>query len=505
MTLGESEVPEETAAPAVGSLGLTPIPVTRTDVVLRPDCRRVIVRPFLPDEQVFPDGGLLDRILRLPEDEVVSTLAIAYAKFGDRHLDLEAVLESHFQFVARETDELPKLSRDRRLLIGAYYTGEFSIEAAALTNPSIVAAPDQSGLDPGAQRFIMSLRAIGEGQTSSIEFRSGVIDAGGGIVIEEPSRYVLTGAHSPRVFDKAAFCGMLVEMRAFNEMAGLVIDALPDRFELHQLESAIAAVEGKRAPRLLSDPTTRAMHWLATSNYQVTFPPESKLSERAIFSGSAIESHGLEDARFVRFTGDDGSVIHYATYTAYDGIRVLPQLIETVDFVSFRIETLSGACAQNKGAALFPRKIDGRYAALSRYDAENNYVMLSDSLRIWETAERIESPEAPWELARIGNCGSPLETEAGWLVITHGVGPCRTYSLGAILLDIDNPCRVIGRLDRPLLVPTEAEREGYVPNVVYSCGSMIHGDELILPYGFSDVGTRVARVPLGPLLAKLVG
>lgn len=492
-----------TAASLSGSSDPLRVPVIRSDIELRPDWRRVVVRPFLPDEQIFPDGGLLDRILGMPAGEVATTLAVAYAQFEGRHLDLDTVLESNFEFVANEAVELPDLSRERRLLVGAYYTREFSIEAAALTNPSIVPAPDQTGLESGAQRFVMSLRAIGEGQVSSIEFRSGVIDASGGIVIEAPTGRALTGTRRPPVFDKVVFCARLKEMDAFNEMARLVIDPLPDHFQLDELEAAIATVEGKRAPRRLSDPTCRTIHWLATSNYRLRFRSESNVSQRVIFPGSAIESHGLEDARFVRFTDDDGSVTYYATYTAYDGSRILPQLIETKDFLSFRIATLGGVCAQNKGAALFPRKIDGRYAALSRYDGENNYVMRSDSVRIWEEADRIESPRFPWQLARIGNGGSPIETEAGWLVITHGVGPFRSYSLGAILLDIDDPGRVVGHLDEPLLAWREDEREGYVPNVVYSCGAMIHGDELILPYGISDMATRIARVALGPLLAAL--
>lgn len=487
------------------------VPVTRTNVELYPDPRRVILRPHLPDEQIFPDGGLLDRLLNMPEEDVVSILASAIAGFEDRHPDIEAVLESHFQFVAGEAFQLnggqaqepPALSTARRLLIGAYYTGEFSIEAASLTNPSMVPAPDQSGIESGAQRFILSLRGIGEGHVSSIEFRSGVIDRSGGITIETPSRYALTGTHRSAVFDKDVFRSMLKEMNAFDDMAASMCEPLPDRFELHELERAITTVEGKGAPRHLTLPTTRAMHWLATSNYALTFPPASELSERVIFPGSAVESDGMEDARFVRFVDDDGSVTYYATYTAYDGSRILPQLIETADFVSFRIDTLSGACAQNKGTALFPRKIDGQYAALSRYDGENNYVMFSDSLRTWERAEKIESPEMSWDLARIGNGGSPLETEAGWVVITHGVGPFRTYSLGAILLDIDNPSRVIGRLHEPLLAPSEVEREGYVPNVVYSCGAMIHGDKVVLPYGFSDMACRLATIPLDTLLASL--
>lgn len=485
--------------------GQGPVPVIRTDVELRPDARRVIVKPFLPSEQIFPDGGLLRRVIDLTEEEVAASLAEVIARFEGRHRDLTAILESHFRYVAAEAGELPEMSPDRRLLIGAYYTHEFSIEAAALTNPSIVPAPDQSGLEPGTRRFIISLRGIGEGHISSIEFRSGVIDAGGAIAMDEVGRSAVAGSRVPPVFDWEEFLAELAEMGALNRTARSLMGSLPDPFGLDELEAAVVKAEGTRSVRHLSDKTSRVVHWLATSSYETSFPTESEISERVIFPGSVIESHGLEDARFVRFTDDDGSVTYYATYTAYDGFQVLPQLIETADFVSFRIFTLSGACAQNKGAALFPRKIDGRFVALSRFDAENNYVMHSDSLRVWDEAVKIESPELAWDLARIGNCGSPLETEAGWLVITHGVGPMRTYSLGAILLDIDDPSRMIGRLQEPLLVPSEMERDGYVPNVVYSCGSMIHGSELILPYGVSDRATRIARVPLEALLARLTG
>jgi predicted GH43/DUF377 family glycosyl hydrolase len=487
-----------TIGPAADSIA-----VTRTDVELRPDPGRVILKPFLAGDLVFPDDRLLNRILDLSEDEVASTLAEAYPRFEGRHRDLDGVLEKHFQFVARQTGGLSKVSMDRRLLIGTYYTNEYSIEAAAITNPSIVASPDQSGLEPGSQRFIMSVRGIGEGHISSIQFRSGVIGVNGEIAVDPPSPYASTGTHTPPVFEKEMFCARLEEMDAFDHLAVKVIDRLGDRFELEELEAAIASVEAEAKTQKLPEATTRVMHWLATSNYVLTFPDDSKLSERVIFPGSSIESHGMEDARFVRFTHDDGSVVYYATYTAYDGFRILPQLIETTDFARFRIETLTGGHARNKGAALFPRKIDGQFVALCRFDAENNYVMRSDNVRIWEHADMIESPKLPWELARIGNSGSPLETEAGWLVITHGVGPFRTYSLGAILLDIDDPSRVIGHLREPLLTPLESEREGYVPNVVYSCGSMIHGDELILPYGQSDTSCRIAKVPLATLLERL--
>ena len=484
---------------------LEDIPVIRTEVVLRPDPRRVISKPFFPDESVFPDGGLLGRILDMPEEEVVVALADVRGRFTARHLDLDAALEKHFAFVATESGPLPEMSPARRLLIGAFYTHEFSIEATGLTNPSMVPDPDQSGLAPGSARFILSLRGIGEGHTSSIEFRSGVVDSVGGITMEEAAPRARTGTRRPATFDKVAFLVEVEEIDGFDETARSVMSRLPDRFELSELEAAIDAVEGKGAHRRLSAETTRAMHWLATSNYVAEFDPRSKLSERVLFPGSPNESHGLEDARFVRFVDDDGEATYYATYTAYDGFHVLPQLIETPDFRSFAISTLSGARARNKGAALFPRKIAGRFVALSRYDAESNYVMFSDNPRVWETAHIIEAPSFAWDLGRIGNCGSPLETEAGWLVITHGVGPMRTYSLGAILLDIDDPARVIGSLGEPILVPSESERDGYVPNVVYSCGSMIHRGELILPYGSADMFTRIARVPVDALLGRLTG
>jgi predicted GH43/DUF377 family glycosyl hydrolase len=482
-----------------------PIAVEHAEAEFRPDCRRVITKPFIATDQAPPMEGLLVRILSLDEADVSAALEHTIQAFVGRHANLGGDLQRHFDFVSRDKPELKALSRNRRLLIGAYYTNEFSVEAASLTNPSIVAAPDQSGLASGSMRYILSLRAIGEGHVSSIEFRSGILGPGRAMTVDPVSRFAAVGEHSEPLFDKTEFCAKLNEMKAWDETAGFVVDQLPDRFNLPQLEAVVAATEGKPAHLCkLSDPTTRAMHWLAKSTYEVTFPTDSDLSERVIFPWAANESHGLEDARFVRFTHDDGTVNYYATFTAYDGFRILPQLIETTDFVSFRVSTLSGPCAENKGAALFPRKINGRYYALSRFDAESSYVMQSYDLEVWEAAKRIESPENPWDLARVGNCGSPIETDAGWLVITHGVGPLRVYSLGAILLDINDPSRLIGCLRQPLLSPSDAEREGYVPNVVYSCGSMIHGNELILPYGVADTSCRIAKVPLDQLLANLV-
>lgn len=288
-----------------------------------------------------------------------------------------------------------------------------------------------------------------------------------------------------------------------NDVARMCLDALGSQFSFGQLQDAIDDLDRRGIEANVAIPTTRIIHWLASSNYDTAFPMDTDIADRVIFPAGPTESHGMEDARFVRFTHDNGRVVYYATYTAYDGVQVLPQLIETSDFVSFKIRTLGGSAARNKGIALFPRKVDGHYAALSRQDNENNYLMLSDNVRHWEGTEKIQIPERPWELTQIGNCGSPMETEAGWLVITHGVGPMRRYTLGAILLDIEDPRQVIGGLDEPLLVANEEERDGYVPNVVYSCGSMIHRDLLVLPYGFSDRGAGIATVPLGDLLTLL--
>ena len=423
-------------------LPMKPIPITRRRVRFLPDSHRVIAKPYLPGEQIFPDGQsrvelVVTRILAMPESEVASTLAATQQRFADRHIGLSSILEQNFALVADHIDNPGVLSPERRALVGAYFTHEYAIEAAALGNPSIVPAPDQSGLNPGEQRFVMSLRAIGEGHISSIEFRSGVVDAQGKIMIDKPSRYAMTGNRRSPTYDKHVFSTKLEELDAFNDITRLCLDPLPSHFTFEQLEAAILDLDRQGVDRAIAFQTTKIIHWLASSNYETTFPADSEISERVIFPAGPTESHGMEDARFVRFTHDDGRVVYYAIYTAFDGVQILSQLIETSDFVSFRIATLNGSSAQTKGIALFPRKIDGRFAALSRQDNENNYLMLSDNVRFWHETERIQIPDRPWELMQVGNCGSPLETEAGWLVITHGVGPLRRYSLGAILLDID--------------------------------------------------------------------
>ncbi len=482
------------------------VAVRRTTHRLLPDPHRVIVKPHLPGEETYtPDGKsrvkvIMERILAIPDRDVAGLLGSVLSGFAHRHREFTQVLHRNFRMVAHHLDHDERLSEERRLLIGAYFTHEYSIEGAALFNPSMVSAPDQSGLASGEQRFIMSVRAVGEGHVSSVGFRTGVIDERCELTFDPVSRYAVTGTRKTPLYDKHLFGSTLAELGADHGVAALVLDRLPERFAFDDLERGLASLAEKHLPSTIAHETGKLVHLLASSNYVVTYPHESAVSERIIFPAGPRETQGMEDARFVRFAHDDGSVIYYATYTAFDGVEILPQLIETKDFVSFRVSTLNGACAQNKGMALFPRLIHGQYTMLSRFDRESSYLMRSDNVRSWSDTRMLRAPMRPWELIQIGNCGSPIETAGGWLVLTHGVGPMRRYAIGALLLDLDDPSRVIAHLPEPLLVPEEDEREGYVPNVLYSCGSMIHGDTLVIPFAFSDTAISVALVQLPDLL-----
>ncbi|MGH7897752.1 MAG: glycosidase, partial [Candidatus Binatia bacterium] len=375
----------------------------------------------------------MTRILAIPEPEVGPLLEQTLARFAKRHDRFEEVLECHFALVAHHVAGAP-LSRERRLLIGAYFTNEYSIEGAALFNPSIVLAPDQRGTNPGECRFVMSLRAVGEGHISSIEFRSGVIDASSTLTFDSLGSQLVTGHRTPPAhYEKPAFREKLIELDAGNELAFAVLDHLSDRFTLDELEESLSVLERER-PHAISYETARIVRVLAASSYVISFPADSALSERVIFPAGPHETRGMEDARFVRFTDDDGSTTYYATYTAFDGYEIVPQLIQTNDFLSFRIATLHGPAAQNKGMALFPRRIGGKYVMLSRRDRENLHLATSSEVGRWADVCELHRPSHPWELVQIGNCGSPIETAAGWLVVTHGVGPMRRYVIGALLL-----------------------------------------------------------------------
>jgi predicted GH43/DUF377 family glycosyl hydrolase len=483
------------------------VPVTRLPLRIRPDLQRLITKPYIPaDHRPIEERTrlqhMLDRILSMDPEDAERTLQSVTARYADRHDDFEGVLSRGFSAVAHSIADPAGLSNDLRRLIGAYFMHEYSLEAAALTNPSIVVAPDQSGVGNGDVRVIVSLRAVGEGHISSIEFRTGTVTAAGDVELDEPAN-PLTGSRRSPVFDQALFMAKLREMGADADLVHDTLDHLDPRFTMADLEAALVDLEHREGPTHSVQHVIQVTHWLASSNYDLSFPPHSDLSQRVLFPNGPSESRGMEDARLLRFTESDGGIVYYATYTAFDGFTVLPQLIETTDFLSFRIATLNGLAARNKGIALFPRRIGGKYAALARSDGENNFLMTSDHVRFWHESHRIQVPTRPWELMQIGNSGSPIETDAGWLVLTHGVGPMREYALGALLLDIDDPSTVIGHLRDPLLVPNEAERDGYVPNVVYSCGSIVHDDHLVIAYGASDTSAGFARVSLDALLSEL--
>jgi predicted GH43/DUF377 family glycosyl hydrolase len=486
------------------------IAVTRTRHRLLPERRRVLAKLFVPGEEtLLPEQSrahlLMARVLALPEAEVQALSTAILTLFEMRHRRFREVLERHFQAVAQHVDKKVTVSAERRLLIGAYFTHEYSIEAAALFNPSIVLAPDQTGVASGSARFVMSLRAVGEGHLSSIEFRSGLLDAQGDVTFDEPGLQVVGGRRAPpSFFDKTHFGTKLLELGVSNDLSLSVLSRLNQKFTLDELETSLSALETHGPPAAVWFETVKVIRVLASSNYLTTFPADSELAERVIFPAGPNETRGMEDARFLRFTTTDGGIKYYATYTAYDGFSILPQLIETDDFVRFRISTLNGAGAQNKGMALFPRTIDGKYVMLSRKDRENLYLATSSDVHYWGDVVELYRPQRAWELLQIGNCGAPIETDAGWLVLTHGVGPMRRYAIGALLLDLANPARVIGHLAEPLLEPDEHEREGYVPNVVYTCGAIVHGERLIVPYGFSDSGVAVAHVSLPDLLDALL-
>lgn len=413
--------------------------VKRLDKKFLPDCSRVIVKSYFPDSQERLNR-IIQRIMSLNECQVENVLIRVMGNFSSRHKNVLSILMANFEKIKKFIPEDLLLSNNRKALLGSYFSCEYSIQSAAFFNPSIVPHPNQSNLSDGSLRFILSFRSVGEGHISSIEFRSGVIDKNCGFSLDNVSCYAKTASDIIHLTD---------------------------------------------------------------SEYLLKFSDKDDLSEKIIFPASKRDCNGIEDARFVCFTEEDGSITYYATYTAYDGHNILPQLIETKDFVDFKISVLEGKFSKNKGMALFPRKINGKYAMISRVDGENLYIMYSDNILFWDNAELIKEPQEVWEFFQIGNCGSPIETDKGWILLTHGVGPMREYSIGVVLLDIENPAKIIGNIKEPLLICNSEEREGYVPNVVYSCGSIIHNDILIIPYAMSDTCSGIATVPLSELFTEI--
>jgi predicted GH43/DUF377 family glycosyl hydrolase len=467
------------------------------------DDARVITRLFLPGDEERV-RSVVGRVMSLDENDVAALLDDVLARFQSRHRNLAAVFRRNYERIIPSLDHVPEVSAIRAMLIGAYFTHEYSFESAALFNPSIVAHPDQTGMPEGAVRFLMSLRATGEGHVSSIVFRSGSLDAHGAITID-PLEGFARGLEpvSDQRHAKDDFFHKLIEMGAYDNTAGMLLDRLDDFFTYAELNQAIARAAAEAPDTEHLDQTAGNMRWLARSNYMLVIPRHEPASEIVIFPHSENEIRGIEDMRLVRFVDDDAGVRYYGTYTAYNGFRTLPQLMQTPDFHEIHITIMSGKFVHNKGMALFPRRIRGWYMMVARQDGERLYLLRSKNVRFWNEGTLLQAPKYPWEFVQIGNCGSPLETQRGWLLLTHGVGPMREYCIGATLLDLDAPSRIIGQTRTPLIAPTADEREGYVPNVVYTCGAMIHQQQLYIPYAMADSATGIATLNLNDLLDYL--
>jgi len=486
----------------MGSEKLATDLVKRQKIVITRDDSRVITRAHIPGS-LTRINNIINRVLRLSENETEAEIKKVYHDFSNRHKSLGNQLIKHFNKVSEYISSKVQVSENKKMLIGAFLTMEYSIESAALFNPSIVPHPNQSFVLDNCLRFIMSLRATGEGHISSIVFRSGVINQDGSFSFDETSKYVEKASvcHNPN-YDSHLFQLKLKDLNAWDDTSIRILEHIPDKFTYQELKVSIGVLH-LDADFECCDKTIEIIYWLANSNYTLQFDETSNVSERVIFPSSENESRGIEDARFVKYFDDNGDVTYYATYTAYNGFNILPQLIKTKDFLNFSIMTLNGKAVQNKGMALFPRKVNGLYAMLSRQDGENNFIMFSDHLHFWQESKMIQEPTKPWEFIQIGNCGSPIEIKEGWLVLTHGVGPMRQYAIGVILLDLNDPTKLIAHLDEPLLTPNKTEREGYVPNVIYSCGGLIHEQKLIISYAMSDISAGMATVNLKELLASM--
>jgi predicted GH43/DUF377 family glycosyl hydrolase len=473
------------------------MPIKRSDIRIHANSKKVILLYLNLGVQEIAarPGKLVRRILTLEEDEVKQLHHHVMTDFKHRHRHFDQFLESHYHHIQSLIPQHAELSAERKQLIGAFFTKEYSIRTAALFNPSMVAHPDQSGMAIGDKRFIISLRAVGEGHISSIEFQSGVVSADGTIKLDKDSAYATRVTMVENSFDTQKFKKRTAVLEDFDHT---ILDELGATFTKSEYTDKAASLllnYDEKAQNILAD--------LVDTNYDVTADPDSPLSERVIFPIAKQECNGMEDVRFVEFK-ENGKSTYIGTYTAYDGHRITPQLIITEDFLRFNIRTMYGEGVNGKGFALFPEKLNGQFVMLGRQGGEDLTIMFSDDLFIWKKFKTIYSPTLPWELTQVGNCGSPIKTDQGWLVITHGVGPLRKYAIGAILLDLENPMRVTKVLEQPFLSPNEEEREGYVPNVVYSCGSMVHNDLLVIPYAMSDSASTFATIGLAELLNNMV-
>ncbi len=474
-------------------------------VELLPDSSRVIARLFLPGEGFTRTGSragdIMDRVEALSPEQLHDAAERILASFGPRHEEFGVLLRRHAVTVAFRAGESPPMDPDHELVLGAAFTAEHSLEAAALCNPSAVPHPDHSGLEPGQLRLAIALRAIGEGHVSSIAFATAVV--GAEWVFDPRPMPLVAATVTDGDWTRGHFRESLETEGRLNEVSGAIVRALPADFRSGQIEAAISAVPAELAQRHDTRNDLDVIRTMAWSAYHADFEASSELGQRVLLPAASDETNGMEDARFVLFTHDDGRTEYRATYTAYNGHSIAPRLIISPDLREFSVHRLAGPAARNKGMALFPRRIGGKMFALTRTDGENISIARSAQGLSWIDEAVLHRPKRLWEIVLTVNCGSPIETPGGWLVLLHGVGPMRQYSIGALLLDLDDPTVVLGRLPEPLLQPLDGEREGYVPNVVYSCGAVLHDGTLWLPYGIGDQRIRVASVRLDELLAAM--
>jgi len=471
---------------------------------IRPEPGRVIARLFVPGEEIATGrsrrAAVVERVLALPEAQVRGLAAELLRDFSDRHRGYPDLLRAHAARVNPHVPGDPEMSPGRALLMGATFTSEYALEGAAICNPSAVAHPDQSGLRAGQVRLAISLRAIGEGHLSSIGFCTAVAGPKGEWSFEPRRLPAVVGVTAPARWHRDHLRAVLADCGQIDGLAHGVLAALPEHFTEADLECELVGARQDPLGQSGGQNTVELLRQLVASAYQVTFADDVELSQQVLFPVTEEESNGLEDARFVRFTEDDGSVGYRATYTAYDGLRIAPRLLISSDLRTFHAHRLAGPAARNKGMALFPRRVGGEHLALCRSDGESTSLTRSADGFLWDEPTPLQVPALPWEVLQVGNCGPPIETERGWLVLTHGVGPMRVYAIGALLLDLDDPSRVLARLDEPFLRAAEDEREGYVPNVVYSCGGIVHDGRLWLPYGIGDARIGVAWAYVDELL-----
>lgn len=474
---------------------------------LEHDPSRVIARLFLPGDG-FPSSHsrvtqIIARVLDSPAPLTREVADRVVADLAQRHSDAAGLILANGRAVGSRLRDSAELTESQALVLGAAFTAEYAVEGAALCNPSAIAHPSQDGLAPDQLRVAIALRGIGEGHISSIGFAEAVIGADGTWTFSPRSAPITGPVISAGDWSRHHFGRVLEDEGHLSDLANAVVEDLPERFTGVDLEHALLTLPGELSTRPDSREPTQALRDVAASAYRAEFAASVPLSARVLLPVTAEEDHGVEDARFVRFTDADGTVEYRATYTAYDGRDIAPRLITSPDLTSFAVHRLTGTAARNKGMALFPRLVAGRHLALSRTDGENISLAGSADGVIWDDLGIVHRPTELWELVQLGNCGSPIETDAGWVVLTHGVGPLRTYSLGALLLDLDDPSQVIARSTAPLLEPTGGLQAGYVPRVVYSCGAIVHRGILWIPVGVGDARIRVFSVPMDELVASM--